>query len=150
MFTEATYDDCEAIAAFAQKTFIDTFGHLYRPENRAAHVAEKFSTEFFIRALESGDTIVMLHDEARLIGYAKVGHLSLPVKPPIPLVAAHCCGFGCVFGCVGRKSARAAIIYALWFRADWQIFVSGGRSIGSRDHHGAYALIAKGDEPCLW
>ncbi len=83
MFTEATIDDCEAVAALAQKTFIEAFGHLYRPENREAHVVEKFSAAFFRDALASGDTILMLHDAARLIGYAKVGHLSLPVKPPI-------------------------------------------------------------------
>ena len=84
MFTEATPDDCEAIAALAEKTFVDAFGHLYRPENRQAHVAEKFSSEFFRAALAEGDTILMLHDAQRLIGYAKVGHLALPVKPPIP------------------------------------------------------------------
>jgi len=83
MFTQATHADCEAVAALAQKTFLESFGHLYRPENRAAHVAEKFSTEFFTHALEAGDTILMLHDAARLIGYAKVGHLNLPMKPPI-------------------------------------------------------------------
>jgi ribosomal protein S18 acetylase RimI-like enzyme len=84
MFTEATPDDCEAIAALAEKTFVDAFGHLYRPENRQAHVAERFSAAFFRAALESGDTILMLHDAQRLIGYAKVGHLALPVQPPIP------------------------------------------------------------------
>ena len=84
MFTEATQDDCDAVAALAQKTFIDTFGHLYRPENREAHVAQKFSAVFFREALAAGNTILMLHDAGKLIGYAKVGHLALPVKPPIP------------------------------------------------------------------
>ena len=84
MFTEATLADCPAVAALAQKTFVETFGHLYRPENREAHIAEKFSEAFFHQALESGDTILMLHDDARLIGYAKVGHVALPVKPAIP------------------------------------------------------------------
>ncbi len=84
MFTEATQDDCDAVATLAQKTFIDTFGHLYRPENREAHVAQKFSAAFFREALAAGNTILMLHDAGKLIGYAKVGHLALPVKPPIP------------------------------------------------------------------
>jgi diamine N-acetyltransferase len=84
MFTEATHDDCDAIAALAQKTFVDAFGHLYRPENRDAHVAEKFSAAFFRAALASGDTILMLHDAGQLIGYAKVGHLALPLTSPIP------------------------------------------------------------------
>ena len=84
MFTEATHEDCEAVAALATQTFIDTFGHLYSDANRAAHVAEKFSPDYFAKALEAGNTILMLHDADTLIGYAKVGHVELPVKPPIP------------------------------------------------------------------
>jgi diamine N-acetyltransferase len=82
--TQATKDDCEAVAQFAAKTFTDAFGHLYRPENLLQHLLQKFSAAFFEQALESGDTILMMHDDARLMGYAKVGHLSLPLKPPIP------------------------------------------------------------------
>lgn len=84
MFTEATHNDCAAIATFAAKSFTDTFGHLYRPENLAQHLAEKCSQQFFEEALAKGSTLLMLHDADRLIGYAKVGHLALPVKPPVP------------------------------------------------------------------
>jgi len=84
MFTQSTRDDCEALASFAARMFSETFGHLYRPENLAAHLRQKFSPEYFAASLEMGDTILLLHDEARLIGYAKVGTVGLPVKPPIP------------------------------------------------------------------
>jgi ribosomal protein S18 acetylase RimI-like enzyme len=84
MFTEATKDDCATIAALAAKTFSDTFGHLYRPENLAAHLAEKFSAEYFVQALEEGNTLLMLKDKDALIGYAKVGKVELPVKGKIP------------------------------------------------------------------
>lgn len=84
MFTEATQEDCGALAKLATQTFVDTFGHLYSDANRDAHIAEKFSPAYFSRSLESGDTVVMLHDAQRLIGYAKIGHVELPLKPPIP------------------------------------------------------------------
>lgn len=84
MFTEATKEDCAAIATLASKTFIDTFGHLYTDVNRDRHIAEKFSAEYFERSLDAGDTLLMLKDKDALIGYAKVGHVGLPVKPPIP------------------------------------------------------------------
>ena len=84
MFTEATTDDCEAVAKLAKKTFVDAFGHLYKPENLLHHLLQKFSAAFFVEALESGNSILMLKDAGQLIGYAQVGHLSLPVKPPIP------------------------------------------------------------------
>jgi len=38
----------------------------------------------FEQALRSGNTIIQLHQDDTLVGYAKVGHLSLPVRPPIP------------------------------------------------------------------
>lgn len=84
MFTEATHDDCAIIAALAAKTFTESFGHSYRPENLAQHLAEKCSKEFFEHSISAGNTVLMLHDANTLIGYAKIGHVALPVKPPIP------------------------------------------------------------------
>lgn len=84
MFTEATINDCKAVSLLAAQTFNDTFGHLYRPENLLQHLLHKFSPDYFAQALQNGDTIVMLKEYERLIGYALVGHLALPVKPPIP------------------------------------------------------------------
>ncbi|MES2984435.1 MAG: N-acetyltransferase [Pseudomonadota bacterium] len=81
MVTQATHADCEAVAALATRTFIDTFGHLYTAENRDAHLASYFSPAFFKDALDSGDTLLMLHDGAVLIGYCKIGRVRLPVKP---------------------------------------------------------------------
>lgn len=81
---EATSADCEALAQFAAKAFNETFGHLYRPENLLQHLLHKFSAEFFVRALAEGDTLLMMKEGERIIAYAKVGHVDLPVKPPIP------------------------------------------------------------------
>lgn len=82
MFIEATQEDCGAVAALAAKTFSGTFGHLYKPENLAEHLKEKFSTAYFEQSLATGDTLVMLRDGATLIGYAKVGTVGLPIKTP--------------------------------------------------------------------
>ncbi|MDX2095581.1 MAG: N-acetyltransferase [Alphaproteobacteria bacterium] len=84
MFAEATLDDCRKIAHLAAKTFTDAFGHLYHPENLDQHLQKKFSHDFFADALQAGSTILTVHDDDRLIGYGKVGHVSLPVKRPIP------------------------------------------------------------------
>ena len=82
--TEATIDDCENVAQLAARTFNDAFGHLYRPENLLQHLLHKFSAAFFEQSLHDGDTILMAHEDAQLIGYAKVGRLAVPVKPPVP------------------------------------------------------------------
>ncbi len=83
MFTEATAEDCDALATLAATTFTDAFGHLYRPENLAGHLAAKFSADFFRQALIAGSTLLLLKDAQRVIGYAKVGEVALPVKPPM-------------------------------------------------------------------
>ena len=81
MFTEATMDDCEAVAALAAKTFTESFGHLYRPENLVQHLATTCSADYFRESLRSGDTLLMLHDGDALIGYGKVGQMRLPYQP---------------------------------------------------------------------
>ena len=83
MFTEATKADCKKVAKLATKTFVDAFGHLYNEGNRDQHIIDKFSPEYFEQSLDAGDTVLMMHVDGQFIGYAKVGHLSLPVKPPI-------------------------------------------------------------------
>lgn len=84
MFIEATIDDCRDIAQFAAKTFSETFGHLYRTENLLQHLVQKFSADYFRQSLAAGDTLLMLKEGERMVGYAKVGHVDLPVKSPIP------------------------------------------------------------------
>lgn len=81
---DATPNECEAVAEFAAKTFTETFGHLYRPDNLLKHLFEKFSAGFFAEALAKGDSIILQEEAGKMVGYAKIGHLSLPVKPPIP------------------------------------------------------------------
>ena len=81
---EATEQDCPAIAALARRTFAATFGDRLRPENLDAYLNARFSTEYFVQSLATGDTVLMLHAGEALIGYAKVGRLGLPVKPPVP------------------------------------------------------------------
>lgn len=83
-FSEATESDCEAVAQLAARTFSDTFGHLYKPANLLQHLLEKYSPDYFKQELRNGSTIVLIHEGEQLIGYAKVGQVSLPLKGKIP------------------------------------------------------------------
>ncbi len=82
-FRPATARDAETLAALARETFVDTFGHLYREEDLNAHLAEKCSVEYFRDALDAGDEITIAEEKGEVIGYSKVGRLSLPVAYPI-------------------------------------------------------------------
>ena len=80
MFIEAIKEDCEKVAALATRTFSETFGHLYRPENLAQHIEKTCSADYFRQSLDEGDTLLMLQDAGQLIGYGKVGRMRLPYK----------------------------------------------------------------------
>ena len=79
-YREASAADAEALAAFAEATFTDTFGHLYPPEDLAAFVEAKY------RAPAIGDEIadpatryvVALRDGA-IVGYCKMGDVDMDV-----------------------------------------------------------------------
>ena len=76
---QANSEDCEALAPFAARMFTHTFGHLYRPENLADHLARAYSAATFREALAAGDTILLMKSGDAILGYAKVGHVALPV-----------------------------------------------------------------------
>ena len=80
VITEATAADCEAVAALAAKTFTETFGHMYDPADLQAHLDKWCQPHCFTESLEAGHTLLMSHLNGQLIGYAKVGHVALPVK----------------------------------------------------------------------
>ena len=82
--TEASFDDCASLADFAAKSFTDTFGHLYRPENLAAYLLSHTSVARFQQTLEEGDKVLLLSSGERLIGYAQAGKLLLPLPTAPP------------------------------------------------------------------
>ncbi len=79
-YRDAQVADAQALAAFAEMTFTDTFGHLYPPENLASFVEAKY------RAPIIGDEIadpgtryrLALRGEA-IVGYCKMGEVDIEV-----------------------------------------------------------------------
>jgi len=83
-FRDARPEDAAALAELGRRTFTETFGHLYTPENLAAflvnHVEERWaeelaSPEFSVRVAEAED---------ELVAYAKIGPPTLPFEPRGP------------------------------------------------------------------
>lgn len=84
---DATPADAAALAALARRTFTETFGHLYRPEDLAAflagHTEERWSAEltdpaYAVRVAEA--------EPRELVAYAKLGPPSLPFEPRGPSI----------------------------------------------------------------
>lgn len=81
---QANTEDCETLAPLAERMFTATFGHLYRPENLRAHLAQAYSASSFRACLAAGDTIILMKSGDILMGYGQVGQVALPAPPPVP------------------------------------------------------------------
>ncbi len=75
----ATVDDAAALAELAAATFTETFGHLYPPEDLAAHLA-RTSTAAAWREIASDPRMASwLVGEDPPVGFALAGYCKLPV-----------------------------------------------------------------------
>jgi diamine N-acetyltransferase len=73
--------DARALAALGARTFTETFGHLYSPEDLQAFIASARSTEVYARLLADPDILVTVAVDqgGELIGYVLAGGCKLPV-----------------------------------------------------------------------
>lgn len=79
-YRDATAADAEALAAFAEMSFTDTFGHLYPPEDLAAYVEAKYRAHVIGAELADPATryVLALRDGA-IVGYCKMGDVDMDV-----------------------------------------------------------------------
>jgi ribosomal protein S18 acetylase RimI-like enzyme len=77
-----TVDDAPSLAKLGAKTFTDTFGHLYPPEDLQTFLSNTHSVDAWVRALEDHDRTVLVAvlDEPAPIGFVVVGRCKLPVE----------------------------------------------------------------------
>lgn len=84
VYRDANVADAEALADLGRRTFTETFGHLYRPEDLAAflesHSAERWAQELADPAL----AVRIVEDEGGPVAYAKLGPPTLPFEPRGP------------------------------------------------------------------
>ena len=77
----ATAADAEALAELGARTFTDTFGHLYQPDDLAIflqnHLPENWQKELSDPAFE----VRVAEQEGQPVGYAKLGPPHLPFEP---------------------------------------------------------------------
>ena len=82
VWRDATVDDAETLAAIGRQSFIETFGHLYTPENLAAflenHEPEKWRGEL----ADPRYAVRLGFVDGVNAAYVKLGPPSLPFTPP--------------------------------------------------------------------
>lgn len=79
-YRDAEGRDAAELAAFAERTFTETFGHLYAPEDLAAYVAAKYRPHVMQDELTDPESRyrLALRDGA-IVGYCKMGVVDMQV-----------------------------------------------------------------------
>lgn len=75
---DATAEDATAIAALARRTFTDTFGHLYRPDDLALFLAGHNEERWHGELSDPAFSVRVAEADGELVAYAKLGPPSLP------------------------------------------------------------------------
>lgn len=84
VYRQAGPDDSAALAVLGARTFTETFGHLYSPENLAAFLVTHQEARW-CGELASGDFAVRIAEaDGAPVGYARLGPPSLPFKVTAP------------------------------------------------------------------
>lgn len=76
---QATPDDAALLCALSATTFVETFGHLYPPEDLAAYLAIAYPEDLQRQQLESGDYAAWLLElDGQAAGFVLAGPCGLP------------------------------------------------------------------------
>lgn len=83
-YRDGTPADAPLLTALFAQSFTDTFGHLYRPEDLAAFLAESNEDAWRRELLDPNLAVRIAEDDAGAVAFAKVGTMTLPVQPTLP------------------------------------------------------------------
>ncbi|TFI59882.1 GNAT family N-acetyltransferase [Sphingomonas parva] len=83
-FRTAAPTDAPLLSQLGRNTFVETFGHLYRPEDLAAFLETHEEARWAAELADPAVSVRLVEDKGVPAAYAKVGPVSLPVEPDAP------------------------------------------------------------------
>ncbi|HEX8514063.1 MAG TPA: GNAT family N-acetyltransferase [Allosphingosinicella sp.] len=83
-YRDLTADDAAALADLHRRTFVETFGHLYRPEDLEAFLAQLSEEGFRKELLDGRHRIRFAEAGGAPVAFVKLGPITLPVEPERP------------------------------------------------------------------
>lgn len=83
-YRDATPDDAALMATLGARSFAETFGHLYTPENLAAFLLNHSEANWRDELSDPRFAVRIAEEDGTAIGFAKVGPPSLPFQPAGP------------------------------------------------------------------
>ena len=81
-YRDAVAEDADTLSALFAKTFTETFGHLYRPEDLSSFLSEQGPSRWSEQIADEAFAIRVVEHSGRAVGYLKLGPLKLPVEAP--------------------------------------------------------------------
>ena len=80
-YRDASEADAAALATLFRDSFCETFGHLYKPQDLAAFLAQHTEERWRDQLLDPDYAVRVAEDSGQFAGFAKLGPLKLPVTP---------------------------------------------------------------------
>jgi len=85
-YRDATPADLPAVDTLFRASFIATFGHLYRPADLAAFLGGFTPPAWQEELATPGVALRLAEDDEGLVGYCKLGPVTLPIEPGAPAI----------------------------------------------------------------
>ena len=85
-FRDAAPADAPSVASLGRETFIETFGHLYTPDNLAAFLVNHSEKNWRAELSDPHFAVRLGEAEGRAVAYAKLGPPSLPFEVRGPTI----------------------------------------------------------------
>jgi GNAT superfamily N-acetyltransferase len=85
-YRTATAADAATLADLGRRTFIQTFGHLYKPEDLALFLQTHNEAGWAAELADPAFAVRLAEDEGEPAAYAKLGPPSLPFEPRGPCI----------------------------------------------------------------
>ena len=82
-YRDAVLDDAALVADLFARTFVETFGHLYRPDDLADFLARVTPEAFAEELGNSGFALRVAESGGEPIGFAKLGPANLRIEAPL-------------------------------------------------------------------
>ncbi|TMJ18172.1 MAG: GNAT family N-acetyltransferase [Alphaproteobacteria bacterium] len=83
-FRDATIADAALLADLSRRSFTETFGHLYRPEDLQAFVERLNEAGWAGELANPAYEVRLAYSDGEPAGFAKLGPITLPVTPDVP------------------------------------------------------------------
>lgn len=80
VYRQPRLEEVERLAALGSNLFVDTFGHLYSPENLRSFLDRVHSPAGVLSDLQSGSVYWIAEVDNEWIGYCKFGSVHVPIE----------------------------------------------------------------------